>query len=173
MCLNTKQTAWAVIVAAAGCFCIGCENKAQSGALIGAGGGALAGAIIGHQSGHAGAGALIGGAVGAGGGYIVGNEMDKADQREEQRYYQQRTRSAREAQYYDAPRATSAPQGVSRQKVMAWTEEGVKDEIIIDRIERSGTVFRLTPAEENQLRDAGVSEEVIRAMKQTGRQALP
>ena len=49
------------------------QQKAGTGALIGAG----AGAIIGHQSGRAAEGALIGGALGAGTGYAVGNEQDK------------------------------------------------------------------------------------------------
>jgi uncharacterized protein YcfJ len=58
-------------------FVSGCENDAQTGALMGTALGAGAGAIIGHQSGNGGAGALIGGAVGGGGGYLVGNESDK------------------------------------------------------------------------------------------------
>jgi uncharacterized protein YcfJ len=58
-------------------FMVGCETNAQNDALIGGAIGAGAGAIIGHQSGHAGTGALIGGAAGAAGGYIIGNEQDK------------------------------------------------------------------------------------------------
>jgi uncharacterized protein YcfJ len=58
-------------------FSIGCESEAKNDALIGGGIGAGAGAIIGHQSGHAGTGALIGGAVGGGTGYVIGNEKDK------------------------------------------------------------------------------------------------
>ena len=58
-------------------FVAGCENKAQTGAGVGALGGAGVGAIIGNQSGNAGTGALIGGAVGGLGGYAVGNEGDK------------------------------------------------------------------------------------------------
>lgn len=62
----------------------GC-NDAQTGAVLGAGGGAGLGAIIGHQSGHGGEGALIGAGAGALIGYIVGNESDKAKQQEQQR----------------------------------------------------------------------------------------
>ena len=57
-------------------FVTGCENDAQTGALLGGLGGAGIGALAGGSK-HRGTGALIGGAVGAGGGYIVGNEMDK------------------------------------------------------------------------------------------------
>ena len=52
----------------------GCETKQQTGALIGAGGGAAVGSAVGGTKG-----ALIGGAVGAGGGYLIGREMEKRD----------------------------------------------------------------------------------------------
>jgi uncharacterized protein YcfJ len=54
----------------------GCENDAQTGALIGAAIGAAAGAGIDHD--NRGRGAAIGAAVGGGGGYIIGNESDKS-----------------------------------------------------------------------------------------------
>ena len=44
--------------------------------------------------------------------------------------------------------------------------------VIIDRIHRSGTTFHLSATDENELRDAGVSEEVVRAMKDTGRRVM-
>jgi len=51
----------------------GC-NDAQSGALLGAGIGALAGQTIGGDTRST----LIGTAVGAGAGYVIGNESGKA-----------------------------------------------------------------------------------------------
>jgi outer membrane lipoprotein SlyB len=54
-------------------FVVGCESNAQTGALVGAGGGALAGQAIGRNT----TGTLIGTAVGAGAGYVIGNEGDK------------------------------------------------------------------------------------------------
>jgi uncharacterized membrane protein YebE (DUF533 family) len=62
-------------------FSSGCamSNDAQGGALLGAGLGAIGGAVIGHNSGRRTAeGAAIGAGVGAVGGYIIGNESDKA-----------------------------------------------------------------------------------------------
>jgi uncharacterized protein YcfJ len=59
----------------------GC-NDAQSGALLGAGIGALAGQAIGHDT----EATVIGTAVGAGAGYVIGNESDKAKQRHYARY---------------------------------------------------------------------------------------
>jgi hypothetical protein len=77
-------TALLIVVVGVGCaFVAGCETKAQTGAGVGALGGAGLGAIIGNQSGNAGAGALIGGAAGAVGGYLIGNEGDKKDTRRE------------------------------------------------------------------------------------------
>lgn len=58
----------------------GCDSAAKSGALIGAGGGALAGQAIGHNT----EGTLIGAGVGAIGGYIIGNEMDKSAEKKQQ-----------------------------------------------------------------------------------------
>lgn len=155
----------------------GCENKAQNGALIGAGGGALVGGILGNNVGRGGRtaeGALIGAGVGAVGGYIVGNEMDKKDAKEREAAAYQ-NRSARQS--YDDGRSVSAPapqpaNAVRKQDVIGWTVRGVKDEVIIDRVQRSGTVFHLSAADENELRDAGVSEEVVRAMKDTGRRVM-
>ncbi len=58
-------------------FVTGCETKAQSGALVGAGAGALAGQAIGGNT----TGTLIGAGVGAVGGLLVGNAMDKSDEK--------------------------------------------------------------------------------------------
>ena len=51
------------------------------GAVIGALGGAAAGAVIGNQSGRAGEGALIGAGVGAAGGAAIGNAQDTENRR--------------------------------------------------------------------------------------------
>lgn len=73
-----KVLAAAMLLAIAG-LTGGCATKAQSGALIGSGVGAAAGAGIDHR--NRGRGALIGAGIGALGGYIIGNEADKADDR--------------------------------------------------------------------------------------------
>jgi hypothetical protein len=53
-------------------------SKAAKGAAIGAGTGAVAGAIISKKKG---VGAVVGGLIGAGGGYIIGRKADKKDGR--------------------------------------------------------------------------------------------
>lgn len=53
-------------------------SKAAKSAVIGAGSGAVVGAIVSDKKGK---GAIIGGAVGAGAGYIIGRDQDKKDGR--------------------------------------------------------------------------------------------
>jgi hypothetical protein len=166
-----KSAAVAVLAGAIGMSSVGCETKAQTGALVGAGGGALVGGAIGSLShSRAGAGAAIGAGVGALGGYLVGNEADKKDQKARDAAARDSARTSNYNGYQSSPPPRNAAQaGVTRDNVIQWTKDGVKDEVIIDRIERSGTSFRLTAADENALRDANVSEEVLRAMKNTAR----
>jgi surface antigen len=142
----------------------GCETKAGTGALVGGAAGAGIGAIIGHNShGRTGSGALIGGAVGALGGALIGNEMDKADRKkEEEDRYRDRAYAPPPPVYADTGRVTKGD-------VIAWTNRGMRDSEIIDRIDRSGTVYHLSAADENELRDSRVSEDVIREMKDTAR----
>ena len=165
---NVKFAAVSVLTAAMGLSSIGCETKAQTGALVGAGGGSLLGGAIGSLShSRAGAGAAIGAGVGAIGGYVVGNEMDKKDKKKADSAAAQ---SARTTDYRSSEPARSTAitaDGVTRDDVIRWSKDGVKDEVIIDRIERSGSAFRLTSTDETSLRDANVSEEVVRAMKRT------
>lgn len=63
----------------------------------------------------------------------------------------------------------SAEPALSPHEVLDWTQAGARDDVIIDRIERSDTVFRLTAGDEMELRQKGVSEDVICAMKETAR----
>ena len=69
------------------------------------------------------------------------------------------------------PRTASAgrPGGITKEDVVRWTGRGDRDDLIVDRIEQSGTAERLSSRDENDLRDRGVSEDVIRAMKDAAR----
>lgn len=63
-------------------FFSGCSeslNKSAQGGLAGAAIGSGTGAIIGSQSGHAGAGIAIGAGLGALGGALIGNSLDQID----------------------------------------------------------------------------------------------
>ncbi len=61
----------------------GCATKGQTGALTGAGAGALIGGLA-NMHGSWGATALIGAGIGAGVGYLIGNEEDKKDAQKRQ-----------------------------------------------------------------------------------------
>jgi len=155
-----------LLIGGIGFGAVGCETKAGTGALIGAGSGAAIGGLIGSNShARAGEGALIGAGVGALGGALVGNAMDEQDRKKEQ--------ERREHEYadYNYHRTEAAYQGgpVTKRDVMKWSSRGTRDDVIIDRIERSGTVFHLARADEQDLRDAGVSEMVIQEMRATAR----
>jgi uncharacterized protein YcfJ len=160
----TKNTFLAAALLAAGVvpLATGCETKTQSGALVGGLGGAAVGAAIGSNNGSAGGGALIGGAAGALGGALIGNGMDHADEKKAKEAEAHRRRDER---------SYASDKALSRTDVMRWSKDGVSDEVIIDRIERSGTIFRLTAKDENTLRDQGLSEDVIEAMKDTARRS--
>lgn len=62
-----------------------------------------------------------------------------------------------------------APVPVTKGEIIEWTSKGVPEEVIIERIARSRTVFHLTAADQNELRDKGVSKSVIRAMREMWR----
>lgn len=137
----------------------GCANKTQSGAAIGAASGAALGAGVGSLvNSSAGVGALIGVGAGTISGALIGSEMDEQDRRHREELRQSPPASG----YVGNPK-------VSKDDVIDWSRHGVTDEIIIDRVDRSGTVFHLTAADENALREKGVSEDVVQAMKQTSR----
>ena len=75
-----------VIVALSALALVGCEsmgtaaqNKGTQGAVLGGLLGAGTGAIIGNQTGHAGAGTAIGAGLGALGGGLMGNAMEEND----------------------------------------------------------------------------------------------
>jgi outer membrane lipoprotein SlyB len=67
----------------------GCATKAQTGAATGAVLGGATGALLGK-----GKGAAIGAGAGAVGGYLIGNEMDKQDMKQDQAVIREEANSA-------------------------------------------------------------------------------
>jgi len=66
-----------LVLAALAPLATGCAmNKTAKGAIIGAGAGGAAGAVIGHATGSTVRGAIIGAAVGGAAGAIIGHQMD-------------------------------------------------------------------------------------------------
>lgn len=67
----------ALALAATSVLANACASKAQTGAVVGAGGGAVVGGVIGAASGSTAKGAIIGAAVGGAAGAIIGDQMDR------------------------------------------------------------------------------------------------
>ena len=77
----------AVLVTFTNCKAVQNANNKQKGAVIGASGGAILGAIIGNNIGKGGngeLGAVIGGVIGGGAGVLIGSKMDKQAQKIEE-----------------------------------------------------------------------------------------
>ena len=93
--MKKNKTAIKIICIAFLCISLalgtGCATKGQTGALAGAGTGALIGGLA-NMHGSWGATALIGAGVGAGLGYIIGNEEDKKDAERRQAITEAETR---------------------------------------------------------------------------------
>lgn len=83
----------------------GCSSSAGTGALAGGGVGALMGQAIGGNT----TGTLIGAAVGTGAGYMIGNEMDRSQARQEQQRRDQ-AQAQREREQQQAMRDLQARQ---------------------------------------------------------------
>ena len=129
-----------------------CETKTQTGALIGAGGGALAGGLIGG-----GTGAVIGAGVGAATGALVGAALDAQDRNKLQE------NSPSTLQKID----TNQP--LSLYDVEALSKNGLRDEVIIEQIKTTNSTFHLSADQIIELKDAGVSQNVIEYMIETGK----
>lgn len=160
--------------AAAGCVVcvVGCRGTGAAGpraheptTLTGGAGAASTATPADGPGGNAARGALIGGAIGLSTGGLddgsgkgtTGGAGDAAG----------RPRPADRSA--DASRGLGGSARMNSDDVVAWARQGKSDDVIIDRIERGDTVFHLTAGDETTLHARGVSDDVIRAMKQTER----
>jgi hypothetical protein len=133
----------------------GCQSMSNTdkGALAGGGIGAGTGAVIGSATHNTGAGALIGGAVGALAGGLTGAAIDESE----------RKRDAKLA----AATAPPAHGPLRIEDVAQLARDHISDEVIINQIRTSATVFRLTVDDINYLKQNGVSDLVIAEMQNT------
>lgn len=149
-------------------------NDKQQGAVIGGVGGALAGAALAKN--NRGIGALIGAALGAGGGWLIGANKDKITGKNKD------SEQVREEAIRASERGKSSPAGpedveksrtadlnddgfVTLDEVVAMRQANLSDDEMVTRLERTEQVFELTNYQENHLRDRGVSDDVIRQMR--------
>ncbi|MDD3375477.1 MAG: glycine zipper domain-containing protein [Candidatus Omnitrophica bacterium] len=127
---------------------VGCESVGENtkkGAGMGGLLGAVAGGVIGHQSGHGVEGALIGGAVGAIGGGTVGSGIDSKQSAQQPT---EKTESGR----------------IPIMKIVDLTEQGVPAEVIVDELKSSGSSYKIDAETIKYLEDKGVDQRVITYM---------
>jgi len=155
-----KRQVLILAVAALATGLTGCEypngdpNYTGTGALVGGGAGAVTGAAIGGER-NGGDGALIGAAVGIVAGGLIGNSMDQ----------QQQERLRQQAPQTYARVDQGQPLSVNDVKALA--QAGVGDNVIISQIRNSHTVYHFNAADIIDLRNAGVSNQVIDYMINT------
>ena len=141
-------------------FAAGCQdmNHTQTGALVGTGLGAAAGAIIGHQSGHRDGGALIGAASGALAGGLMGNAKDAREERDAADARAEAVEAAREADL----------RAMTDSDLIKMAQSGISDELIINTVETRGGRFDLSPDGIISLKANGVSDRVVLAIQKQG-----
>jgi outer membrane lipoprotein SlyB len=135
---------------------LGCQSPhyADRGAAVGGLTGAGVGAAIGNAHGDTAAGALIGTAVGALTGAAVGGGMDRA-QAENRAYVEQRL-------------ADQRGQAATIQDAVVMSQAGLSDEVIISHLRGRGLQSLPTAGDLVALKNAGVSNNVLRAMQDLG-----
>jgi outer membrane lipoprotein SlyB len=133
----------------------GCRSPyyADRGALFGGLTGAGVGALVGDAAGNAGAGAVIGTAVGALTGAAVGDNID-AD-------------LARSRAEIEARMGRQMQGAVTPTDVIAMTQAGLSDDVIVTHIRANGVAQPLAVNDLIGLRNTGVRDSVINAMQQT------
>src|SRR5262245_30861966 len=134
---------------------VGCRSPyyADRGALFGGLTGAGVGAVVGDAAGNTAAGAVIGSAVGALTGAAVGDHID-AD-------------LARSRAEIQARMGRQMQGAVTPQDVVAMTQAGLSDDVIVTHIRANGMAQPLQVGDLINLRNVGVRDAVINAMQQT------
>lgn len=132
----------------------GCSSMSNTDKGVVAGGalGAGAGALIGSATHHAGVGALAGGALGAVAGGLTGHAIDESDKKTDAKIAAAQAQQARQIGMTD---------------VIQLVQQHVSDELIINQIRTTGSVFVLSAADLNMLKENGVSDRVIAEMQAT------
>jgi hypothetical protein len=146
----TRKLVTALLFAPA-VFLTGCASNTETGALAGAGVGGITGAIIGSAVRRPGIGAAIGAGAGALTGAAIGNAEDKKEAR----------------QQADAVAASVQAQQQGLKDAATMTQQGISDDIIINKIRTSPTVYNLSADQIVWLRQYHVSDAVIREMQMT------
>ncbi len=132
----------------------GSPNNTGSGALIGGAVGALSGAAIGGRS-HGGPDALIGAAIGAVAGGLVGFSADREQEARLKAYAPQTYVRVEQGQ----------PLSIADVKALA--KAGIAEDVILNQIRNTRTVYHLSATDIIGLRDSGVTDKVVSYMINT------
>jgi hypothetical protein len=137
----------------------GCETMSHTdrGVLTGGALGTGLGAAVGSMTGHTGAGAALGGITGAVTGGAIGSGQDRMERR----------RDARLAQIEAEAAAARAQPALTLEEIRNMAHRGTGDQIIINQIRATRSVYHLTAEQITWLQEQGVSEGVIGEMQQT------
>jgi hypothetical protein len=154
----------------------GCEslpgNEKSQGAVIGGVTGAAAGAAIAKNNRVLGA--IIGGALGAGGGYLIGAQVNKHKDKSKEQVQKDAETAVKKAESNpataeDVKKSDTADLNddgfVTLDEVVAMRSAGLTDKDMIKRLQRTQQYFELTTEQENYLREHGVSDRVVVAMR--------
>lgn len=147
-----------VFLLVASCVAPGCASMTptEQGVLGGGALGGITGALVGNAVGNTGAGAAVGAGVGALAGGLTGNAVEQSEQR-----------------------AVAQAAAIQQQRqlpltdIVQMTQGGLSDPVIIGQIRSTGSVYSLTPAELQWLKDSGVHDAVILEMQQTAARPRP
>lgn len=133
----------------------GCQSPyhADRGALFGGLLGAGTGAIIGDAMGNTGAGTAIGAGVGALSGAAIGQSLDEIEAKNRAMIESQLGRQV-------------SPGAVTIDDVIAMSQAGVDDELIVTHIRANGVARPLETNDLIFLQQQGVSTRVIKAMQE-------
>lgn len=174
------NNALGMILGAGACLGLAaCENlpgTRQEQATVAAG---AAGAAVGTQvTDNDLLGALIGGAVGAAGAQVVGARTDWFD--EEESYRASEAEQASEEALED-PASVADVRGtdtadlnndgfVTMDELIAMEEAGLTDDEILDRLQETDQVFELGASQREELRDAGLSRDLLAEIEEVNRE---
>ena len=170
---NVRSLAGCLLIATS----LGCEGlpgtRETQGAVIGGAIGGAAGAAV-HEENRL-LGALIGGAIGAGGGYLIGAKTDWFDDPDRELRARDAIRDAQTspASVDDVRRSSTADLDrngfVTIDELTAMERAGLRDDEILERLRDTGQIFDLSRSQEQDLREAGVSQRVIAGMQDINR----
>lgn len=151
--MTTKRQLACSLVPAVLLVC-GCStmSNTEKGVGVGAGLGAVTGAIIGSATGHTGAGAAIGAGLGGLAGGVTGNSVDESERRQE-------------ARLAAATAPVAGPLGLT--DIASMAQQHISDDLIVNQIRTTGSVYRLSASDINWLKSVGASDAVIMEMQAT------